>query len=214
MFNPIHFGAETLYTFIVVYFCFLVYHKTKEMYVLTKYQGIMYFRNAFVFFGLAYASRFLFYMFQLSLIAFDYPIPRRMMFPAVFVLTGYFSTIAIFYLAYSTSWKKMEYRKFLVVSNVLAALVAIISAVTRSPQMVSVIQLVLMIATLVLSKKGHDKRKSHTFKLYMLISLFWLASLFALEPSHEIHPGFRIILQIFSIGVFATILHKVSKWTK
>ncbi|MCK5698593.1 MAG: hypothetical protein KAH93_02010, partial [Candidatus Aenigmarchaeota archaeon] len=53
--DPIGFGIELAYTFIVVVLCFLVYYKTREIYDLTGYKGIKYFRRAFLFFGLAYA---------------------------------------------------------------------------------------------------------------------------------------------------------------
>ena len=61
-FNPIRLIPELIYTTIIVIFCYLIYHKTKEIYNLTKYKGIHYFRNTFLFFALAYASRFILHL--------------------------------------------------------------------------------------------------------------------------------------------------------
>ncbi len=57
--DPTMLAVELGYTLIVVFICFIIYFKTREIYDLTKYEGIEYFRNTFLFFGLAYIFRFL-----------------------------------------------------------------------------------------------------------------------------------------------------------
>ena len=42
------------------------------------------------------------------------------------LVVAYFSTMALLYLAYSTAWKKISSEKFLVISNILALVVAVI----------------------------------------------------------------------------------------
>ena len=51
---PVMFSFELVYTVIAVIFCMAIYFKTKESYELTKYEGIKYFRDAFLFLGLSY----------------------------------------------------------------------------------------------------------------------------------------------------------------
>ena len=215
-FDPTMFGIELVYTLIVVFLCFLVYYKTKDLYELTKYKGIAFFRNAFLFFGLAYASRFVLYIIQLTHIAFDIIIPRGMFFPVVMVPTGYLSTMAIFYLAYSTIWKKIKYKYFIVFSNIVAIIVSAIAFISRSPILLSIIQLPLLVFTVVLTSRRHKKakKKSNTRTLYLLISIFWLMNLFVLSPRRFIPFEIKIVLQAISLIVFIAIYYKVTKWIK
>ena len=101
-FDPVMFGIELGFTVIAVIFCFLIYFKTKEIYELTKYKGIRYFRGAFLFFGLSYVMRFLFSLVLLSRIAFDFFLPRHLIMPLFILPLGYLSTVGIFYLIFPT----------------------------------------------------------------------------------------------------------------
>ncbi len=216
-FTPMRFGTEFVYTLIVVFLCFLVYYKTREIYNLTKYKGIGYFRIAFLFFGLAYASRFILHLLTFtSRLIFDLFIPRRIMFPIVMIPTGYLSTMAIFYLAYSTAWKKIKYKHFIVFSNTVAILVSAIAFISRSNILLSLVQLVLLICTIIISAKKHKKgkRRSYTRALYFLISIFWLINLFLLSPIRFVPYEVKGILQLISITVFVAIFYKVAKWAK
>lgn len=216
-FNPLGFRTEFVYTLIVVFLCFLVYYKTREIYNLTKYKGIGYFRIAFLFFGLAYASRFILHLLTLtSILIFDLFIPRRMMFPIVMIPTGYLSTMAIFYLTYSTVWKKIKYNHFILFSNTVAILVSSIAFISRSHILLSLVQSVLLIFTTIISAKKHKKgkKKSYTRALYFLILIFWLINLFLLSPMRFVPYEVKGILQLISITVFVAIFYKVAKWVK
>ncbi len=207
------FEFELIYTLVIIFFCFLVYFRTREIYELTKYKGIHYFRNAFLFFGLAYAARLFFHLFQLTTIAFDFFLPRRLMFPLSIIPVGYLSTMAIFYLAYSTSWKRMKYRNFIIIANIVALAISAIAFMTRSPEILSLIQLGLLIVTIIIGIKEHRKKFSQARALYWLITIFWLINLFVLSPGF--HPfEIKAVFQIVSIGVFVAIYYKVRKWVK
>ena len=181
---------------------------------MTKYKGIHYFRNAFLFFGLAYAARLVFHLFQLTSIAFDFFIPRGMMFPIMMVPVGYLSTMAIFYLAYSTSWKKISYRYFVILSNATALVITVVAFLTRSPEILSLIQLGLLVVTIILGIRKHKKKLSQARALYWLISVFWLINMFALGPRMFLPFWFKEVQQAVSIGVFIAIYYKVRKWVK
>ncbi len=114
-FNPLIFGTEIIYTILIMIFCILVYFKTKEIYNLTKHKGIQFFRYAFVFFGLAYASRlFLFLIIFSAESMFKHFIPRIMLMPVFNLIMAFFSTMAILYLTYSTIWKKINNEHFII----------------------------------------------------------------------------------------------------
>lgn len=215
-FDPTRFGIELIYTTIVVFLCFLVYHKTRGIYDLTKYKGIQYFRNAFLFFGLAYAARFVLHLLQLGMIAFDFIVPRRMFSPLLMIPVGYFSTMAIFYLTYSTIWKRIKHEHFLIFSTTFAMLVSAIAFISRSPIILSLLQLLLLAFALIVSVAKHkkDKKRASIRGLYLLLTVFWLLNLFVLEPRRFLPFELKIGFQIISIFVFIVISHKVMKWVK
>jgi hypothetical protein len=219
-FGPVGFVSEILYTAIVVFFCFLIYFKTKEMYDLTKYKGIHYFRNAFLFFGLAYLFRFVIHVIQFTNMAassgFDIGHPRRMMFPFSMLVVSYLSTMAIFYLTYSTSWKKIKYVPFIIISNVVAILLSVTSFIFRSPFILSLLQLLLLLASFIIIVTQHKKSKKKTTLpvLYLLIFVFWFLNIFVLDSRNFFPFEFKIIFQLISVGVFIAIFYKVKKWIK
>jgi len=216
--HPRVFGTELVYTIVILILCFLVYLKTKEIYDLTKHKGIQFFRYAFLFFGLAYASRLFLYLIiignsQLS----RFLIHRRTIMPLFNLLVAYFSTMAILNLMYSTIWKKINSEHFLTFSNIIALVIAVIAFVSKSPMIVSIIQLALLLITIIISTKTHNKKTkniSTTRKLYLLISLFWLINLFVLSPKSFLPFELKVFFQLISVLVFITIYHKVTKLIK
>ena len=210
------FEAEFLYTLIVVVLCFLVYHKTKEIYELTKHQGIKYFRSAFLFLGLAYVSRFLLHLIILTGISLRFIIPKRIMFFPVFTVpVTYLSTMAIFFLIYSTIWKRIQYKNFLILSNIVAILISVTAFFSRSLILVSILQLIILLFTVMISTRNHKKKKKkYTRTLYFLISILWLINLLLLSPGRIFPPGSKILFQTFSIIVFVVVYFKVLKWIK
>ena len=180
------------------------------MYKLSKYKGIQYFRYTFFFFGLAYLTRFLFHLLKLGFFVVRNQRALRIYSPLTITLVGYFSTMAIFYLLYSQVWKKFKFESFIIFSNLLAAIIAIISFSTKSPIIISLVQLPIIIAIIYFA----IKKKSPSKTLYILTSLFWFINLFLLSPGKFIPKNTNIFFHILSIIVFGIIYHKVSKWTK
>jgi len=168
--DPMIFVPEILFTVIAVVFCFVIYFRTKESYELTKYEGIRYFRGAFLFFGLSYLLRFVFGLLRFSTIAFDVIIPRQM-FAFLFILPlGYFSTVGILYLIFGSVWKKFNNKKMLLIGHLAAVLLTIISFVTRSPRTLLWLQTALLVLAVVLVFFLHKKDKKITGMNY---STYW-----------------------------------------
>jgi len=223
--NPIMFSTEILFTVIAVIFCFIIYFKTREIYKLTKYEGIRYFRDAFLFFGLSYVMRFLFSLAMLSRIAFDFIVPREMFGPIFILPLGYLSTMGIFYLIFSTTWKRFNNKIMLIIGHVVAVALSIVSFITRSHLILLYLQSALLVITVVLSfiaKKDGNKLKggkklSGARILYILIAMLWLINLWIIDKGAMRSPFFRgteVFFQLVSLLVFIIIYHKVSKWVK
>ena len=46
------------YSAIIVFICFIIVMKTDRLFKISSHQGIRYFRNAFLFYGIAFALRY------------------------------------------------------------------------------------------------------------------------------------------------------------
>jgi hypothetical protein len=207
--------VELVYTLVIVLLCFLVYFKTKELYDLTRHKGIKYFRLAFLLFGVAYATRLLTHLIMIGHIALDYMMPRGWLIGISMTAMSYLSTMAMVYLIYSTIWKRFNTMGFLLISNAIAIMLFAISFFTRSLELITLVQLLLLLATVVISTILHrkDKMLSKTRVLYLLVSIFWLMSLFIVGPIRFRFFEIEFVLRIVSIAIFAIIYYRVSKWT-
>jgi len=216
--DPIKLAAELGYTLIVVFLCLMIFFKTREIYDLTRHEGINYFRITFLFFALAYIFRFLHIFSILEKITFDtdsmMDIFRIFQFPLVF--NGYFSTLAILSLTYSIIWKKLHIKHALLLFNVIAVLISGIAFFSRSPLLLILAQAVLLIFTIILACYFYirSRKFSQLFLLYVLFLLFWVVNLFALGPRRFIPFEIQTVFQIISIAVIGIIYYKVARWTK
>jgi len=207
-------AVELGYTLIIVLLCLLIYLKTKEIYDLTNHKGIYYFRNTFLFFGLAYLFRFIFISFLLTKITFDvyHPVGLFMIFSLV--LSGYCSTMAILSLTYSTIRKKLPIKNFTLTSNVIAVFISIVALVSRLPFFLMLSQAVLLIFTVSYLLYNRSWKISQLFILYFMLFLFWILDLFALGSMKHLQFEITIVLQILSIAVIGIIYYKVVKWIR
>ena len=215
--NSAWMGVEIVYSMIILILCFLIFFKTKEMYNLTKHGGIKFFRYAFMFLGLAYAFRLILYIIAMnSSLSCNFCMYGKTFWPITNFIVAYFSTLGIMYLVYSTIWKKIKVKHFLIFSNLIAFFIAIFSFIFRSPLRLSLIQFVLLIFAAIIIIKYHkkSKKKPNTQILYFLVFIFWLLSLIILGPRRFLSFEVKTLFQIVSVGVFVTIYYKVTKWIK
>jgi len=216
--DPTKLAVELGYTLIVVFLCFMIYFKTREIYDLTKYEGINYFRITFLFFALAYIFRFLHIFSMLARITFDNDLLMDIfrIFPFSLVFNGYFSTLAILSLTYSIIWKKLHIKHTLMLFNAIAILISGIAFISRSPFLLILAQAVLLIFTIIMACYFYIKSRkfSRLFILYVLFLLFWIVNLFTLGPRRFIPFEIQTAFQIISIAVIGIIYYKVAKWTE
>jgi len=215
MFDPAKSLIDFVFTSIAVVFCFMIYHKTKELYELTRYQGIRYFREAFLFFGLSYIVRFLFSLVLVSREQFDLMLPRGMFIPLFIIPLGYLSTMAIFYLLLSLVWKQVDARSMIRWGHVVAIALPIIAFATRSHHLLLGLQSLLLVAALffVFHLRRFSRRFTRVRVLYLLMFGLWLLSLWAVDPMPRASILVKVVLQLVSLIVFIAIYRKISKWT-
>ena len=56
------------YSALIVVICFVIVVKTDKLFRISLYQGIRYFRNAFLFYGIAFTLRYFLYQFNYNTI--------------------------------------------------------------------------------------------------------------------------------------------------
>jgi hypothetical protein len=96
---PAELGSELIYSFVIIICSLMIYYATKEVYELSSHKGIKYFRLSFLFFAIAYFSRY-FIMFILNFLNLDnlFFISPRSIFSASLFVFIYSSSMAIMYL--------------------------------------------------------------------------------------------------------------------
>ena len=213
--DPTRLVVEIGYTLIIVFLCFSIYYKTRDLYDLKKYEGIKYFRITFLFFGLAFLFRFISVFVMVMGMTFDFEISRYLfrIFPLVF--NGYFSTMGILSLTYSMIWKELQIKHMLIVSNAIAIIISGIAFFSRSSEILIEAQAVLLIFTIIMAIYFYirSRKISQLYILYVLFFLFWLVNQLALGPRRFIPFEFQTAFQLISIAVIGIIYQKVSKWT-
>lgn len=213
------FGVEVLYSFIIILCSLMIYFGTRELYELSYHKGIRYFRLAFLFFAFAYFFRsfvkfILFYfnvyeIFSISSFLFNLLISHITLF-----LFMYFSSIAVFYLLYSVTYKRFdESGKKIFLFHILAVIIAFFSVFSRNPLMYLFLNFVLFlfVVVIVLFAYHNSKNKRLKFNLYfvyLLLLFFWLMNIIdILIPNF--FKSYQLIIYLFSVGFFMAVLYKV-----
>lgn len=101
---------ELVFSLIVITTCFVIFFKTKEIYELTEYKGIKYFRYTFVFLGLSYIFRIgmgLFKPLPTHEILLS-PLVKSLIIQISAVLTIYAVSLMFLYLLLTIFWEKLD----------------------------------------------------------------------------------------------------------
>jgi hypothetical protein len=205
------FGMELLYSFVIIVCSLIIYFGTRELYKLSSHKGIKYFRQAFLFFALAYFFRsfikFILIVLEVNLRNF------RTLGIWVLGLFMYASTIAILYLLYSIKWKPWEKHKSVIyLFHILALIVSLVSIFAGAVGILLTVQVVLFIFVALASYPIHKKsKKKHSmYAIYLLLFGFWILNVIDIVIPNFLQT-FQIFIYLASIGVFLLILYKVVK---
>lgn len=219
--NP-GFGTEIIYSLVIIVCSLMIYFGTKELYELSSHKGIKYFRDAFLFFAIAYFFRssikfILKYfnagiIFDLSNRATQFYLGQITLF--IFI---YFSSMAIFYLLYSVMWKKWNKNNYQIYFfHIIALIFAMLITISRNPLNQLIVNLLLLfiaLATVYFAKKHTKKKTKHNlYTIYVLLSFFWVLNILEILIPKFLQ-SIQILIYIPSIIIFLTILYKVLKKT-
>lgn len=212
------FSIEMIYSFVIIISSLMIYIGTKEIYELSSHKGIKYFRQAFLFFALAYFFRS---FIKLIIISFNnnlLDISPRLFNPflaqATLFLFMYFSSIAIFYLLYSVIYKKIKNQKIIFIFHFIAIIIAVLSIITKDPLIYLGLNLFLLIFVLIIVLLSYKySRKSKIFNMYIiyvLLLFFWILNIIdILIP--RFFKTYQLIIYLLSITLFQIMVYKVLK---
>lgn len=210
-------GTELIYSFIIIICNLMIYHATKEMYQLSSYKGIKYFRQAFLFFAIAYFFR---YSIKFLLVFFDVKgiLEISPMFIGIISLFFYlyFTSMAIFFLLYSIIWKNdsTNSKRLFYIFNIVALVIALIGIFFTGPEMPFILNIILLIIAFIVlltNQKDYKKKKERNlFIIYTLLFIFGSLNIIdILIP--DFFQFFQMLLYLASISIFMIILYKVLK---
>jgi len=207
---PAGLATELIYSFVIILCSLLIYYSTKEIYKLSSYKGLKYFREAFFFFALVYFFKsfirfFIFFLGRKEIFEIASSLGNLSLF--IFI---YASSIAVFYLVYSVMYKKWNHEKTIIPTlHITAVIIALISMITRSSRIILGIEIILFISLTIITFISHKntKKPNNLRFIYLLILIFFFLNIIDL-----ITPNFRafqIFIYLFSIAIFIGILYKV-----
>lgn len=203
------FWIELFFALMVVILCFLIYKKTKEIYDLTSHKGIKYFRQAFLFFGVAFLSRFLL---MLSIILNDGPLFGKGLFQLGFFIFIYSGLMAALLLVYSTIWNKFkDPDRYFYWINLIALSIALVDTIFNPREnFFFIITLLLLISTIISFSSRESNKTLKTYVIYIFLFLAWFSSILA-NFFVRFSTLSGIILYVISALLFLLIYTKVNK---
>jgi len=207
------FGSELLYSFVIIVCSLMIYIGTKELYELSSYKGIKFFRQAFLFFAIAYFFRTIskfFILFSYQKISPFHPIFLLSITSLIFI---YFSFLAIFYLLQSFMWKKWnKWPHLIYLFHVLALLIAVATILSRSHFFylgANVLLLISIIIIVGIRYMGSDNKKSYNlYAIYLLLFIFWILNIVDILIPRFLETA-QLFIYLLSSGIFLLILYKV-----
>ena len=202
-----------LYSLLIVIICFTIVMKTNRIFKISLHNGIRYFRNAFLFYGIAFSIRYF-------LSAPNYFYMIRPVFEFFMVMGGFF-------LFYSLIWKKFEnkndvsslYNSGVMVFYLFSIIIATLDTLWGNYNFMYVSQIVIFLIASVISYQNYrDSKKGQGFlKLYfvvMILSLIAWTLNFVFDTFLGVRLRFLANVYGLNIIVFLVFLFGVLKFTK
>jgi hypothetical protein len=212
------FQTEIIYSFVIILCSLMIYFATKELYELSSYKGIKYFRESFLFFAIAFFFRSFIKIFFIlanppNIIGFSSALFQAF---GMFIFI-YFSSIAIFYLIYSMFWGKIKGNSGKIyLLHLFALIISIISILFNSARIYLLINLIIFIFIIIMIywvyyyTRKQKRKKSNLYTIYILLFIFWFLNVLDILIPKFLQM-FQLIIYLISICIFLIILYKVLK---
>jgi len=213
---------KLVYALIVILACFLIVLKTHKLFKISLHRGIRYFRNAFFFYGIAFAIRYSFSFF----LSFDQSFSEYSFF--LNILFGYFLIMAGFVLLYSLLWRKIDSGKKefsslmnskMLIFYLLALIIVVLDYLWGGYYFMFFSQILVFIFATIISYSNYRKNKGKVYfpQFYfiaMVLSLFaWALNALAGLYFHW-NQIVMINIYLFNMVFFLLFLYGVVRATR
>ncbi len=211
---------EVLYALLISTICTAIVFKTDKFFRLSLHTGIRYFRNAFLFFGAAFAARYIFGVF--SDMSVDYSYLIRIIFEYLLVMAGFF-------LFYSLIWKKIESTKEsyasslfnakIAIFHIIALIIAVLDNLWQTYYFMFLSQVIIFSYASIIAYINYkkDENKHRFLRFYFVAMLLGLTAWFLnlLAASYfQWNPGILINIGIINVIFFLLFLYGIVKVTQ
>jgi hypothetical protein len=199
-------GIDLVYSFVIFLICLIVYFETREISRLSSYNGINFFRNTFLFFGISYLLKF---VLAFGVMNINLGLIGEGIF---FGIAIYASLMAGIYLVLAIGNKKLpkQFSNWIVIIHVLAIVFALIVLLTNNFLIYLIFQILILVLGVILLYS--DGKKASMLLIYQLLLLFWI-----LDIVEVFVPNFfgtlQLLVSLVSIGIFILVLYKIIKST-
>ena len=209
-----------VYTFLLVAIFFVIVFKTDRLFRLSNHQGIRYFRNAFLFYGIAFVFRY-----ALGSIYFSnaewYPAIMRSLFEFFIIVAGFF-------LLYSLIWKRFENSKGshssllngrILLFYLFAFIIVLLDYLWKPYLLLFLSQIVIFFVASVIAYKNYKKseKKTNFLKWYFIIMILnlvlWILN-FVVAVFFRWDFGGVININILNAVIYLLFLYGILRVTK
>jgi len=214
--------VKVIYGLAIVLTCIVIVFKTNKLFRISLHQGIRYFRNAFFFYGIAFAIRhFLGPISFYSTTSISHP-PIKFIFEFFIIMAGFF-------LLYSLIWRKFEtastystsslLNKNLIVFYLMTIIIAALDYIYGTYCLMFFSQIFIFILASVISFTNYiEKGTRHKFLKFYFIAMFLSLSAWVLNAlaalSFDWNVGIIMNIYIINMIIFLLFLYGVLKLTK
>ena len=211
---------ELFYMLLISSISLIIFSKTDKFFKLSLHQGIRYFRNAFLFFALAFFFRYLFGVF--SDFSLDYTDLMKGTFEYLLIMAGFF-------LFYSLIWKRFEFNKYqrysslfskpILILNFLALIIAIIDVIWDTYYFMFISQIIIFAFAVIISYSNYRKNgKKHKFLNFYFVAMLlgfaaWILN-FLVESVFNWRHMVLVDIGAINLIFFTLFLYGVIKITK
>ncbi|MEA3414529.1 MAG: hypothetical protein U9Q99_03340 [Nanoarchaeota archaeon] len=197
--SGISLGVDIFFYLFLVIACLFIYFETKNIYKLSSHKGLKYFRNSFLFFGIAS-----FFKLILSFVSLN----SAFYFQSVFFIVLFFNLIAGLSFIFALNWKKLDRFSWMLYTG--SFLIVLFSILIRSPLIYLLTQLSFLIYGIILIFSKKNVKKEGLAFVYPFVLLFWFFSVLDIFLVN-VSIFFEFSVYFISIILFVIILSRTIK---
>jgi hypothetical protein len=205
--------ADSIYYLFIILCCTVIYLRTKRLYDLSQYEGLRYFKSAFLYYGLGYGAS---YLLQMSFY-FQKELYYILSMPMAAV-TGYLLSMGGFFLVYSLIWKGFGSGTRIMFLHASSAIIGLLNAASGSPTVLYLTQMAVFAYASLISFQNYAQSRKKIFpQLFfittVLLLVAWIMN-FAYQVLYFVFPDFYIYVQIVTMVIFTIFLYLVLSLTR